>query len=124
MRINNFNHLKKQLAGLEDFLIIPQATAGADVSWFGFLITVKDTSPVKKQELVEYLEKNKIGTRQLFAGNLLKQPFYKNIEKRIIGDLKNTDNVMNNTFWVGIYPGLSEVHLNYVAQKIREKLSA
>jgi CDP-6-deoxy-D-xylo-4-hexulose-3-dehydrase len=123
-RKNNFHYLREQLSGLENFLILPQATPGADVSWFGFLITVKNNSPVTKQELVEYLEKNKIGTRQLFAGNLLKQPLYQGIEKRVIGELKNTDTIMNNTFWVGIYPGLNESHLKYIAQKIREKLLA
>ena len=101
-RNDNFDYLKSQIQELEEYLILPQATKGSEPSWFGFMISVKENSEVSKQELVEYLEENKIGTRQLFAGNLIKQPLYQNIEYRVVGELKNTDFVMSNTFWVGI----------------------
>jgi len=117
----NFNFLKSKLSDLEKYLILPQATSGADVSWFGFLITVKENSPITKQALVEHLEQSKIGTRQLFAGNLLRQPLYQGINKRVVGELKNTDIIMRNTFWVGVYPGLNERHLNYIVETIRGK---
>lgn len=122
-RKQNFKYLKSKLVGLEDYLILPQETEGSDPSWFGFLITVKETSPITKQQLVEHLEKNKIGTRQLFAGNLVRQPLYKGANYRIVGDLSNSDTIMKNTFWVGIYPGLNTDHLDYIALKIREQLS-
>lgn len=121
-RNDNFNYLKAKIGDLEDVLILPQATEGSEPSWFGFMISVKENSKVSKQELVEYLETNKIGTRQLFAGNLIRQPLYQNINYRIIGDLKNTDYAMANTFWVGIWPGLDTEHLDYIAGKLKEKL--
>lgn len=122
-RNTNFDYLKSKLAGLEDKLILPEATKGCEASWFGFLISVKEDSSVSKQELCEHLEDKKIGTRQLFAGNLVKQPMFEGVEKRIIGDLANTDFIMNSSFWVGCWPGLDEVHLDYIADTIREKLS-
>jgi len=122
-RQDNFNYLKSKLEGLEDKLILPKATEGCEASWFGFLISVREASSVSKQELCEYLESKKVGTRQLFAGNLIKQPLYQGIEKRVIGDLPNTDFIMNNSFWVGCWPGLDEEHLDYIADTIKEKLS-
>ncbi|OUR98788.1 lipopolysaccharide biosynthesis protein RfbH [Halobacteriovorax marinus] len=122
-RNSNFDYLKSKLVGLEDKLILPEATKGCEASWFGFLISVKEDSKVSKQELCEYLESKKIGTRQLFAGNLVKQPLYEGVEKRVIGDLPNTNFIMNSSFWVGCWPGLGEEHLDYIAEMIREKLS-
>ncbi|ATH06733.1 lipopolysaccharide biosynthesis protein RfbH [Halobacteriovorax marinus] len=122
-RQDNFNYLKSKLEGLEDKLILPKATEGCEASWFGFLISVREASSVSKQELCEYLESKKVGTRQLFAGNLIKQPLYQGIEKRVVGDLPNTDFIMNNSFWVGCWPGLDEEHLDYIADTIKEKLS-
>lgn len=122
-RNSNFDYLKSKLIGLEDKLILPKATEGCEASWFGFLISVKEDCEVSKQELCEFLEDNKVGTRQLFAGNLVKQPLYEGIEKRVIGDLPNTDYILNNSFWVGCWPGLDEEHLDYIADRIREKLS-
>lgn len=113
-RNDNFDYLKSQILDLSDQLILPEATKGCEASWFGFNISVKENSKVTKQELVEFLESNKIATRQLFAGNLLKQPLYRSSEYRVIGDLKNTDYIMNNTFWVGIWPGLDTQHLDYI----------
>ena len=97
-------------------------TPGGEASWFGFPITVKPGSPKTRNEITTFLEKNKIGTRLLFAGNLLRQPLYKHVEKRVIGELTNTDIVMNDVFWVGVYPGLKEIHLDYIVLKIEECL--
>lgn len=116
----NFNYLHQKLKPLEEFLSLPQATPNSEPSWFGFPISVKDNSPKKRNEITIFLEKNKIGTRLLFAGNLLRQPLYKHIDKRVIGDLVNTDKIMNDVFWVGIYPALGEKHLDYIATKLGE----
>lgn len=116
----NFDYLTSKLAKNEDKLLLPKATAGSEPSWFGFPITVKKSSPVTRNELVKKLEENKIGTRLLFAGNLVKQPAYKGVNYRVVGELDRTDTIMNDTFWVGVYPALQEKHLDYVAQKIQE----
>ena len=121
-RNDNFEYLKSKILNLSDVLILPEATEGCEASWFGFNISVRENSNVTKQELVEFLEENKIATRQLFAGNLLKQPLYRESEYRVIGELKNTDFIMNSTFWVGIWPGLDTEHLDYIAMKLKEKL--
>ena len=121
-RKENFKYLKNQLKGTEEYLVLPKATEGADPSWFGFPITLKDNDRFTRNELVQFLEKNKIGTRLLFAGNLLKQPLYANIEKRVIGDLTNTDVIMNQTFWVGTWPGLEENHLDFIASTMKRFL--
>jgi CDP-4-dehydro-6-deoxyglucose reductase, E1 len=118
-RKQNFRYLFKALQPLEDVLMLPEATAGADPSWFGFPIGVRETAPFRRQDLVRALEAKKIGTRLLFGGNLLRQPAYESCEYRAIGELKNTDFVMNNVFWVGVYPGLTEEMLEYVAGAIR-----
>lgn len=121
-RNENFEFLKSQLGHLEDQLILPQATAGSEPSWFGFPISVRKSASVSRNDMVRFLEGNKVGTRLLFAGNLLRQPAYKNIEKRVIGDVPNTDFIMNNTFWVGVWPGLEQQHLEYIAQTIERGL--
>ncbi len=118
-RNRNFQFLKENLQELEDFFILPSHSVNAAPSWFGFPMTVKENTFFGRKEFVTYLEENKIGTRLLFAGNLLKQPLYKGIQKRVIGDLTNTDIIMNSTFWIGVWPGLQEVHLNYVCQTIK-----
>jgi CDP-6-deoxy-D-xylo-4-hexulose-3-dehydrase len=121
-RKENFIYLKGKLAQYERELLLPRATPGSDPSWFGFPITVKRESPVSRNELVKFLEANKIGTRLLFAGNLLKQPAYQNVNHRVVGSLENTDTIMNDTFWLGVYPELEKEHLDYVAQKVGEGL--
>ncbi|MEC7275452.1 MAG: lipopolysaccharide biosynthesis protein RfbH [Bdellovibrionota bacterium] len=121
-RNENFDILKAALEPVADKLILPRATEGVTASWFGFPISTKPDSPCSKQELVEFLESRKIGTRQLFAGNLLRQPLYQGIKKRVIGDLPNTDYIMNHTFWVGVWPGLGREHMEYIADAIKEKL--
>ncbi|WP_204101406.1 lipopolysaccharide biosynthesis protein RfbH [Occallatibacter savannae] len=118
-RKENFRYLYQALKPLEDVLVLPEATPGADPSWFGFPIGVRESAPFTRQELVRALEAKKIGTRLLFAGNLLRQPAYEGCERRVIGDLKNTDFAMNNVFWIGVYPGLTEEMLNFVAETIR-----
>jgi len=117
-RRTNFSYLKDRLSGLTAHLILPEATEGADPSWFGFPITLRETSPISRRDLINRLDTAKIGTRLLFAGNLLRQPYMKDRKFRISGELANTDRVMNQTFWVGIYPGLSQPHLDYVADSI------
>lgn len=122
-RNSNFEYLSNLLKPLENFLILPKATQGCTASWFGFVISVKPNSPIAKQELVEYLESKKIGTRQLFAGNLIRQPLYKHTNYRVSGELTNTDYIMNNTFWIGIWPGLDNEHLEYMAKILLEKFN-
>lgn len=121
-RKKNFKYLKSQLSSLEEHLILPEATEGTDPSWFGFPLSVKPEGKVSRQELVQFLQSKKIGSRNIFGGNLLRQPLYQGVEKRVIGELVNTDYVMNNSFWIGIWPGLNEKHLDYMAEKIKEKL--
>lgn len=116
----NFNYLKERLSSCNDFLYLPQATPGSNPSWFGFPLVLKESSGVKRVDLLQYLDDNKIGTRLLFAGNLVRQPYMLGREFRISGDLTNTDVVMNQTFWIGVYPGLSKEHLDYMIEKIEE----
>ncbi len=119
-RKKNFAVLKEALAGLEEFLILPNATSGSDPSWFGFLLTVRESAPFTRNELVQFLNEKKIGTRLLFAGNLLRQPAYLNINRRVIGEMVNADRVMNQTFWVGVFPGLTPPMLQYITDTIRD----
>ena len=121
-RKDNFKFLKERLSSCEEFLLLPESTSGSDPSWFGFPITVKKESPVSRLELVEYLNQNKVGTRLLFSGNLTRQPYMIGRNFRVIGDLINTDNVMNNTFWIGVQPALSHEMLDFTAQKIETYL--
>lgn len=116
----NFHHLKSALAGLEEYLILPEATTHSDPSWFGFPIGVREDAPFRRGDLIRALEANKIGTRLLFGGNLLRQPAYQDCAYRVAGELRNTDFVMNNVFWVGVYPGLTAQMLDFVAKAIRE----
>jgi CDP-4-dehydro-6-deoxyglucose reductase, E1 len=112
----NFSYLRKELTPLEDVLILPEATSKSNPSPFGFPITVRSTSPVKRDQLVQLLEKHNIGTRLLFGGNLLKQPAYKNIQCRVVGDLPTTDTIMNQTFWIGVHPGINKEMLKYMVE--------
>ena len=117
-RRENFTYLKDRLQSCVEFLELPQATPNSDPSWFGFPLVIKETSGVNRVDLLEYLTENKIGTRLMFAGNLTRQPYMVDQKFRVSGELKNTDIVMNQTFWLGVYPELTEDHLNYVAEKI------
>jgi CDP-6-deoxy-D-xylo-4-hexulose-3-dehydrase len=114
----NFNYIYSQLKDVEG-LILPQATPNSDPSWFGFPITLDPSHPVNREELLRYLDSKKIGTRLMFAGNILKQPAYRNTEFRVVGDLTNTDIVMTRTFWIGVYPGLTNQMLDYAIDAIK-----
>ncbi|GAB4517660.1 MAG: lipopolysaccharide biosynthesis protein RfbH [Anaerolineae bacterium] len=117
-RKQNFQTLYAALRDLEEFIILPEATPNSDPSWFGFPIAVRPEAPVTRNDVVKFLNSNKVATRLLFAGNLIRQPAYKDIDYRVIGDLVNTDFVMNNVFWVGVYPGLSAAHLDYMVEML------
>ena len=117
-RKHNFAFLKERLKSCEEFLILPEATEGSEPSWFGFPITLRETANVARVELLKYLDQYKIGTRLLFAGNLTRQPYFEGRTYRKSGELTNTDIVMNETFWIGVYPGLSEEMMNFVVEKI------
>ena len=117
-RRRNFRFLRERLAELGEFLILPEATSGSDPCWFGFPLTLREGAGVERVELLRYLEQCRIGTRLLFAGNLLRQPYFRDRDYRVQDDLGNTDQVMHNTFWIGLYPGLDENALGYAAEKM------
>lgn len=121
-RKENFNYLRNRLKSCEDFLVMPEATENSDPSWFGFLVTIKPEANIRRVDFLEYLDQNKIGTRLLFAGNLTRQPYMIGRNFRVSGDLKNTDIVMNDSFWIGVYPGLTKEMLDFVADKIESYL--
>ncbi len=118
----NFAFLKERLKDCEEFVHLPQATEHSDPSWFGFPITLKENAPVSRLDLLTYLDQNKVGTRLLFAGNLTRQPYMMGANYRISGDLTNTDNVMNNTFWIGVQPSLTREMMEFAARKIESYL--
>jgi CDP-4-dehydro-6-deoxyglucose reductase, E1 len=122
IRRRNWSYLKSGLSNLEEFLILPQATIGSDPSWFGFALTVKPTSPKSRNAIVQELNDAKIATRLLFGGNLLRQPAFSGTPRRIVGSLHNTDIVMNDTFWVGVWPGLTIEMLDYVIETLTNVL--
>ena len=117
-RRRNFAFLRDRLHSVEEFLILPEATPGSDPSWFGFLLTLREVAQSRRVDLLEYLDQHRIGTRLLFAGNLTRQPSMAGRQFRVCGDLANTDKIMNDTFWVGVYPGLTEGMLDFLAGKI------
>ena len=119
-RNENYTYLKNRLASLSDFMDVAQATPDSTPSWFGFPITIKSSSTISRACLIQHLEQNKIGTRLLFAGNLTRQPYFQDIKYRTVGNLKNTDIIMHQTLWLGIYPGLTKNHLDFVADKLKE----
>lgn len=112
-RKNNFCSIYEFLKKYDKYLVLPEATKNSEPSWFGFPILVKKSAPFSRNDIVNHLEKNRIATRMLFGGNLLKQPAYCDIKHRVYGGLKNTDSVMNNLFWIGVYSGISRNQLNY-----------
>ena len=118
----NFNYLKENLKGIEG-LNFTTPTEKSDPAWFGFPITLDPSHPIDREDLLRFLDSRKIGTRLLFAGNILKQPAYKDIEFRVVGDLTNTDIIMRRSFWVGVYPGLTKPMLDYVIESISEFMS-
>jgi CDP-6-deoxy-D-xylo-4-hexulose-3-dehydrase len=118
-RKDNFAFLKERLKDCEVFLSLPEAAEHSDPSWFGFPITLKENCPVTRLDLLTYLDQNKVGTRLLFAGNLTRQPYMIGANYRVSGELTNTDNVMNNTFWIGVQPALTREMLEFAASKIK-----
>ncbi|WP_298231549.1 lipopolysaccharide biosynthesis protein RfbH [uncultured Azohydromonas sp.] len=116
----NFKYLKERLQSCEQFLHLPEATPKSDPSWFGFPLILKESAGVKRVDLLSYLDQHKIGTRLLFAGNLTRQPYMVGRNYRVSGELTNTDVVMNQTFWLGTFPGLTTEHLDYIVQKLEE----
>ena len=110
----NFARLTALLQPYEDRLLLPRATEHADPSWFGFVITVRQGAGFTRNELTRFLEANRVETRNLFSGNLLRHPAYQEIPHRVVGDLVNTDTVMNDTFFIGVYPGLDDAQLDYI----------
>jgi CDP-6-deoxy-D-xylo-4-hexulose-3-dehydrase len=119
-RRRNWEYLWNGLADLSDFLVLPEKTLDSNPSWFGFALTLKNTCKISRNELVAKLNDKKIGTRLLFGGNLLKQPAFANTPRRVVGALPNTDQVMLNTFWLGVWPGLTEDMLDFVIERLRE----
>ncbi|EKT4484608.1 lipopolysaccharide biosynthesis protein RfbH [Pseudomonas putida] len=115
-RKRNFVWLSERLAGCADKLILPRATADSDPSWFGYPITLRDGSGINRVELVRYLDEQGVGTRLLFAGNLTRQPYMQGLNYRVSGELPVTDKIMNDTFWIGLWPGLSDDHLEHAAR--------
>lgn len=126
-RRHNFDRLKEQLKGTEDKLILPEPCENSEPSWFGFLITCKEG--VDSFKVVDYVESHGVQTRRLFAGNLTKHPCFDEMRKtgegyRVVGELKNTDRIMNDTFWIGVYPGMTDEMIDYMAKTIRQALEA
>ncbi len=118
-RKRNFAELHGRLTNLQNFLILPEATPDSDPSWFGFPVTLRDDAPFDRVSLLRYLDQQKIGTRLLFAGNLTRQPYMAGRNYRVAGNLNNADLIMNNTFWLGVWPGLEAHHLDFLAEKLR-----
>ena len=118
-RKRNFKFLYENLKILDEFLLLPEAELNSDPSWFGFPLSLKINKKFNRNDLINHLTEKKIGTRLLFAGNVIKQPYMKDLNFRVSGDLKNTDFVMENTFWIGLYPGLTLQHLEYVVSELK-----
>jgi CDP-6-deoxy-D-xylo-4-hexulose-3-dehydrase len=112
----NHARLVAALRPYEEYLLLPRATPHSEPSWFGLLLTVRDGAPFTKAALVCYLEERQVQTRQLFGGNLLRQPAFQKVPRRVVGDLTNTDKIMNDAFFIGVYPGLTDAMLSYVEQ--------
>ena len=121
-RKENYKKLYEGLKCLSKYLILPEPARNSDPSWFGFVITLKENEKYNRNMLIKYLEENKIGTRLLFAGNLIKQPAFteNNYNYRVVGELKNTDIIMNNTFWIGVWPGITDECIEYIVSKFKE----
>ena len=123
-RRRNFAHLSEGLRPLQDVLILPQATPGSDPSWFGFPLTLREEAPFTRDALLVHLNASRIGTRLLFGGNLVRQPYMRGRSFRIVGDLAQSDRVMHRTFWVGVYPGLGEAAIGYIIDTISDFVRA
>jgi CDP-6-deoxy-D-xylo-4-hexulose-3-dehydrase len=118
-RRSNFRYLRERLSDLEDCLILPEATPGSDPSWFGFCLTLRGDRQGQRQSLLKHLDSHRIGSRLLFGGNLIKQPYFQGQPYRVLDPLENTNTIMNDTFWIGVYPGLDESRLEFVAEVLQ-----
>jgi len=118
-RKDNFAYLKSELEKI-DGIRVANPTEHSEPSWFGCPITLEESHPVNREDLLRFLDERKIGTRLLFAGNITKQPAYRDVDFRVVGDLKNTDVIMTRSFWVGVYPGLTRPMLDYIIESIAE----
>jgi len=127
-RKENHKRLLNGLEALEQYLSIQKATPNSDPSWFGFLITINDDMEFTRNDMSIFLENNKIQTRNLFAGNVLRHPLFdsmtENVDYRVVGKLENTDKIMNDSFWIGLYPGMGNDAIDYMVKIIREFLKA
>ena len=126
-RRHNWDRLYKALEEVQDKLILPQPVENSRPSWFGFLISVKEDVGVTRNQITRYIEEHNVQTRLLFSGNIIKHPCFDQIrgteEYRVVGDLSTTEFIMNNTFWVGVYPGMTDEKIDYMAQVIKEALN-
>lgn len=122
-RRENHKILYDLIKPLEEHFILPEATPNSDPSWFGFMLTIRPESKIDRNELVQFLEANKIGTRLFFGGNMTKQPAYKNVNYRTVGSLENCDLIMNNSFWLGVWPGIHQDHFDYILGVLKNFIS-
>jgi CDP-6-deoxy-D-xylo-4-hexulose-3-dehydrase len=121
-RRENFRGLERRFraAGLDQWYHLPESTPGTDPSWFGYLLTVRDGAGIDRNQVTRTLEERKVGTRLLFAGNLTKQPAFRDVEYRVHGELRNTDKIMSDSFWIGVWPGIDEPRLDYMAETLEQ----
>lgn len=119
-RKENCKRLYSELSRFEDYFVLPESLPKADPCWFAFPITVKEKAPFKRKDIVNFLEKHHVATRPLFAGNILRQPAYRDVDFRVVGKLKNSDRVMKASFFVGVHPGLTEEMLDYMVGTFKE----
>lgn len=119
-RKENFTYLRDRLSDLTEFLEFTEPTPKSDPSWFGFPLTLKESSGVQRVDLLKYLDQHNIGTRLLFAGNLTRQPYFQNVEHRVVGSLANTDRTMTQTFWLGVQPSLAQHHFDFISERLEE----
>jgi CDP-4-dehydro-6-deoxyglucose reductase, E1 len=119
IRRENWSRLYEALVPYEHHLMLPEPTPNSEPSWFGFRLVVREGAQFSRGELIDYLEDHGVATRQIFAGNLLRQPAYSNVRHRVVGDLTNTDIIMENAFWIGVYPGISAEMIDYMADVVR-----
>lgn len=126
LRQNNWEYLRNSLADISNYVILPEPEKNSSPSWFGFMLTLKETAPIKRKELIQHLENHNIQTRLLFGGNLIKHPCFDTLKEdtdyRVVGELRNTDYIMNNTFWIGVYPGMKKEMLDYMVSEIKNAL--